>query len=106
MAKVDRQLPANVADLAEQLGLSARQFKLHLAQNVTSARHRAGLTQLQLAQAAELSRATVHLIEAGICDPRLSTIARLGAALQIDALKLLTKNTRELKAERPSSVAP
>ncbi len=49
------------------------------------------MTQLQLAQAAELSRATVHLIEAGLCDPRLSTIARLAGALQLDALELLTK---------------
>jgi DNA-binding XRE family transcriptional regulator len=77
--------------LSEQLDLSARRMKLHLAQNVTLARHRAGLTQLQLARAAELSRATVHLIEAGICDARLSTIARLAEALQLDALDLLTK---------------
>lgn len=71
---------------------STRQFKLHLAQNVASARHRAGLTQDQLAQAAELSRATVNLIEAGACDPRLSTITRLAGALQVDALSLLGKS--------------
>jgi transcriptional regulator with XRE-family HTH domain len=94
MSNIDRQLPLNAAELAEQLGLSARQFKLCLAQNVTSARRRAGLTQLQLAQAAELSRATVHLIEAGICDPRLSTITRLAGALRVDALELLAKETR------------
>ena len=75
----------------EQLDLSSRRIKLHLAQNVTLARHRAGLTQLQLAKAADLSRATVHLIEAGICDARLSTVARLAEALQLNALDLLTK---------------
>ena len=45
-------------------------------------------------RAAELSRATVHLIEAGICDPRLSTITRLAVALQMDTLDLLTKRGR------------
>ena len=93
MAEVESQLPGDAASLAEQLGISARRFKLYLAQNVTAARRRAGLTQLQLAQAAELSRATVHLIEAGICDPRLSTITRLAAALNVDALELLTQAT-------------
>lgn len=78
--------------MAEQLSISARKFKLYLAQNVTFARHRAGLTQLQLARAAELSRATVHLVEAGICDPRLSTITRLADALQVDAWDLLTQD--------------
>ena len=91
MGKLERQLPLDATELAEQLGLTARQFKLYLAQNVIFARRRAGLTQLQLARAAELSRATVHLIEAGICDPRLSTITRLADALQLDALDLLTR---------------
>jgi transcriptional regulator with XRE-family HTH domain len=91
MADGRTQFPVDAATLAEQLGLTARQFKLYLAQNVTAARRRAGLTQLQLAQAAELSRATVHLIEAGAGDPRLSTITRLAAALNVDALDLLTR---------------
>jgi len=91
MENVDPKLQGEVAPLPEQLDLSARRIKLHLALNVSQARHRAGLTQLQLAKAAELSRATVYLIEAGICDSRLSTVARLAEALQIDALDLLTK---------------
>jgi DNA-binding XRE family transcriptional regulator len=78
-------------DLIEPLDVTARRFKLYLAQNVTTARRRAGLTQLQLAEAAELSRATVHLIEAGICDPRLSTITRLAKALNVDTFELLHK---------------
>jgi transcriptional regulator with XRE-family HTH domain len=72
-----------------RLDLNARRFKLYLAQNVAAARRRAGLTQLQLADAAELSRATVHLVEAGVCDPRLSTITRLAGALNLNALELL-----------------
>ena len=67
----------------------SRRLVLHLAQNVTAARHAAGLTQRQLADAAELSRATVHLIEAGTCDPRVSTIAHLARALRLSPLELL-----------------
>lgn len=95
MAEANRQSQASVSELAEELGISTRRFKLHLAQNVTSARRRAGLTQLQLAQAAELSRATVHLIEAGVCDPRLSTITRLATALHLDTMDLLTKQSTQ-----------
>jgi DNA-binding XRE family transcriptional regulator len=60
-----------------------------LARNVAKARAKAGLTQQQLAVAAELSRATVHLIEGGLGDPRLSTIARLAEALNLDLMDLL-----------------
>ena len=66
-----------------------RQLVLNLARNVMDARAAAGLTQLQLAQASELSRATVHLIEAGACDPRISTVAQLARALRLNPLKLL-----------------
>ena len=92
MPDEENQLPVDAVAVNEQLTLSTRRFKLYLAQNVTAARHRAGLTQLQLARAAELSRATVHLVEAGICDPRLSTITRLANALRVDAWDLLTKD--------------
>ena len=67
----------------------SRRLVLHLAQNVTASRRAARLTQRELAIAAELSRATVHLIEAGACDPRLSTIASLAQALGSSPLDLL-----------------
>ena len=66
-----------------------RRLVLRLAQNVVAARHAAGLTQRELADAAELSRATVHLIEAGACDPRVSTIANLAQALNLQTVQLL-----------------
>jgi transcriptional regulator with XRE-family HTH domain len=66
-----------------------RRLVLHLAQNVAAARRHARLTQQELADAAELSRATVHLVEAGACDPRLSTIAHLARALNRSPLELL-----------------
>jgi transcriptional regulator with XRE-family HTH domain len=94
MKSVPIQLPSTGQTASESLTLSARRIKLHLAHNVARARHRAGWTQLQLADAAELSRATVHLIEAGLCDARLSTVARLAEALQTDALDLLTGESR------------
>lgn len=65
-----------------------RRMILHLARNVAELRQKAGLTQLQLATAADLSRATVHLIEAGACDPRLSTVTSLAEALGRNALSL------------------
>ncbi|MGC4030678.1 MAG: helix-turn-helix transcriptional regulator [Tepidisphaeraceae bacterium] len=65
-----------------------RRLVLFLAQNVAELRQKAGLTQLQLAVAADLSRATVHLIEAGACDPRLSTVTSLADALGRNALSL------------------
>ena len=65
-----------------------RRMILFLARNVASARQRAGLTQHQLARAADLSRATIHLIEAGACDPRLSTVTSLAKALNRTAISL------------------
>ena len=94
MATIDRKSSSGDGCSKAQMEINTRRFKLYLAQNVTSARHRAGMTQLELAKAADLSRATVHLVEAGICDPRLSTITRLADALQVDAWDLLTQQMR------------
>ena len=69
---------------------------LQLARNVATARQRAGLTQHQLARAADLSRATVHLIEAGACDPKLSTVTSLANALGRTALSLFDEQLRDL----------
>lgn len=59
-----------------------------VARNVARLRHEAGLTQQQLADAARVSRATVHLIESGQADPRLSTLDLLARALNVDAAVL------------------
>ena len=72
-----------------------RQMILRLARNVAAARQRAGLTQHQLAQAADLSRATVHLIEAGACDPKLSTVTSLANALGRTALSLFDEQPQD-----------
>ena len=70
-------------------GPLSRQLVFYIVHNVASARLKAGLTQQELAAAAELSRATVHLIEGGVGDPRLSTIARLAEALDLKLMDLL-----------------
>jgi transcriptional regulator with XRE-family HTH domain len=69
----------------------ARQMLLHIARNVSRARGEAGLTQAQLAEASDLSRATIHLVEGGIGDPRLSTLAQLAEALDVDLFDLLCR---------------
>ena len=73
-----------------------RRMILHLARNVAVARQRAGLTQHQLARAADLSRATVHLIEAGACDPKLSTVTSLANALGRPALSLFDEQLADV----------
>jgi DNA-binding XRE family transcriptional regulator len=94
MANSKRQIPTVDNSAKPQLEINTRRLKLYLAQNVVSARRRAGITQLELAKAAALSRATVHLVEAGICDPRLSTITRLADALHVEARDLLAREMR------------
>lgn len=63
-----------------------------VARNVIAARTALGLSQANLAARAGVSRATVNMIENGTCDPRISTIATLAAALSTSPLLLMLQS--------------
>jgi transcriptional regulator with XRE-family HTH domain len=56
-----------------------RQF----AQNLREQRHRANLSQEELAHLAELDRTAISLLERGLRMPRLDTIVKLSRALRL-----------------------
>ena len=59
------------------------------ARNLKRARERAGLSQEALADRAGLHRNAVALLEAGRRDVKLSTVAKLAKALDMDASGLV-----------------
>jgi transcriptional regulator with XRE-family HTH domain len=68
---------------------STFELQLSLGKGLQLARQSSGLTQSELADEAGLSRATIAKIESGDADPKLSTLSRLAAALQVSPTWLM-----------------
>lgn len=60
-----------------------------VAKNVAAARAAQGMSQDDLATAAEVSRATIIQIESGESDPMLSTLVKVATALDVSPMFLL-----------------
>lgn len=63
--------------------------RVHLGGNVYRLRAAAGLTQLQLAEAAKMKQPRIAEIERGDGNPTLLTLARIAAALGVSPDRLL-----------------
>ncbi len=61
-----------------------------VAENLKTRREELGLTQQQVAEAAEITQAQYSRIEAGKSSPTLATLARIASALRISPDALLT----------------
>jgi len=62
---------------------------------VKFARHRRGWRQLDLAEAADVNRRTISLIERGVQDPSLSIQSRIARALDLTPAQLLEAADQE-----------
>jgi transcriptional regulator with XRE-family HTH domain len=67
---------------------SERAVVEQFAHNLTRCKVRAGLSQPKIAERAGLSREEVSLLERGKREPRMTTILKLAAALEVDPAQL------------------
>lgn len=72
---------------------------LHLSLNVWSLRLTRGLTQQQLADAAEMKQPRIATIERDETNPTLETISRIACALGVTASRLLAEPDETLLAD-------
>ncbi|MDR3540765.1 MAG: helix-turn-helix transcriptional regulator [Desulfosporosinus sp.] len=68
-----------------------------LAVNLRRLRKGRGWTQQELAGKANVPQSSIHYIERGVRNPRVSTVEKLAVALGVDIVELL----REWPADRP-----
>lgn len=62
-------------------------------------RFEAGLSRAQLAEAAEVNRDTIRMVEEGKCRPRVGTAVRIGIALGRTALEVLVAAQTPVEGE-------
>lgn len=64
-------------------------YNKELAKNMRVERARLDISQLKLAEKADVSLDTINMIERGIGNPRLSTIISIAKALEVDLNTLI-----------------
>jgi XRE family aerobic/anaerobic benzoate catabolism transcriptional regulator len=64
-------------------------YRRAFAEQLRAARHRAGLSQEDLANSAEMSQRYLSGLESGAGNPTLEVIAALAAALRVDPASLI-----------------
>jgi transcriptional regulator with XRE-family HTH domain len=70
--------------------MQAQNRRRELGRAVRAARLRREMSQEALALESGLQRKTVHCVEAGKCDPRVSTLERIAAAVDESVVALLS----------------
>lgn len=69
--------------------MDMKKYYAELSKNMRIERARLNISQLQLAEMADVSLETVNLIERGAVNPRLCTIIAIAKALNVDLNTLI-----------------
>jgi transcriptional regulator with XRE-family HTH domain len=85
-------------------GWAVEEPKAILAANVARLRHNRGMTQTDLALAANMKQPRIAEIESGEANPKLDTIARLAHALGVGVNDLFADEERDSTIEYPVSI--
>lgn len=81
---------------SETRGRAAPGLNRRFAENLILLRGRAGLSQEQTAERADLHRTELSLLERGLRLPRLDTIVKLAGAIEVEPCELLAGMTWRL----------
>jgi transcriptional regulator with XRE-family HTH domain len=74
---------------AEEIKAQNEEIAHRFGENVRRARQRAGISQVMLAERAQLHRTEIGLIERGLRAGRIDTLIKLAGALDVAAVDLL-----------------
>ena len=78
---------------------------MEVGQRIRDRRQAAGLTQVELAQAANVSQPGLLAIERGVVNPQLATLSQLATALQTSVRDLVCGRVQLAAPESPDSLA-